>query len=209
MYLPDHFREDRPDRIEELIRQNPLATLVTIGSGGLIATHLPLLYEPLAGSAGVLHGHVSRANPRWQDFRADIEALAIFHGPHSQISTTWYPTKEQTGRVVPTWNYAVVHAYGPLEVYTDAARLRRHVAALTAIHEKNWTVDDAPPEFIDGLLRAIVGIDIRITRVEGKWKMSQNRPPEDRAGVVRALSAKGDPVSAAVARLVEERAPRE
>ena len=210
MYIPAAFREDRIERLSELMRNYPLATLVTMGSSGLIASHVPLLYESLPDSPGILRGHLSRANPQWQDFRSEVEALAIFAGPEAYISPSWYATKQQHGRVVPTWNYATVHAYGNLEVYTEPARLRKLLATLTTEHEKRyspWTMSDAPPEFIDGLLNAIVGIDIRLTRLEGKWKVSQNRPPEDRHGVIEGLTAKGDAKSKAMADLVRELSP--
>ncbi len=210
MYVPPLFREDRAGHLQDLMRSHPLAVLVTLNRNGLNASHVPLVHEPRPGSWGMLRGHLARANPQTRDLQPECEALAIFHGPQAYISPSWYATKRQTGRVVPTWNYAVVHAYGTIETYTDAARLRRHVAALTAVHEtrfSQWTVNDAPESYIDGLLRAIVGIDITITRLEGKWKMSQNRPAEDRAGVVEGLLSIGEPESAAIAQLVRDRAP--
>jgi transcriptional regulator len=183
-----------------------------LGGSGLIASHVPFMYEPLPDSPGILHGHLARANIQGQDFRPEVEALAIFHGPQAYISPSWYATKRQSGRVVPTWNYAVVHAYGNVEVYTDAVRLRKHLESLVAEHEKSfpspWSLHDAPAEFIDELLQGIVGIDMRITRLEGKWKVSQNRPAEDRNGVIEGLAGKGDPMSMAMADLVRKMAPQ-
>lgn len=208
MYIPAAFKEERPERMVELMRAHPLATLVTMGSEGLVASHLPMLYEAAQDGAGVLHGHLAKGNPQWKDLREGVEALAIFHGPEVYISPSWYVTKQETGRVVPTWNYATVHVYGTLEVYTDAERLRGHLAALTASqegrYEKPWAVDDAPAEYVDGMQRAVVGVTLRIRRMEGKWKMSQNRPVADREAVVAALTAQGDEASLAVAELVKE-----
>lgn len=211
MYIPTLFREDRPEHLAEAMRAHPLATLVTLGRGGLIASHIPLLYEPLPDSPGVLRGHLARANTQWSDLQPGVEALAIFHGPQTYISPYWYATTRETGRVVPTWNYVAVHAYGTLETYDDPVRLRKHLEALTAAHEAGftppWTIDEAPAQFIDALLNTIVGIEIRLSRLEGKWKVSQNRSAADREGVIQALSEKSDPESAAMAQLVRERSP--
>jgi transcriptional regulator len=208
VYIPTAFKEERPERLVELVRAHPLATLVTLGSEGLAASHLPMLYEPAAEGPGMLHGHLAKANPQWKDLREGVEALAIFHGPQVYISPSWYVTKQETGRVVPTWNYAVVHAYGTLEVYSDGERLRAHLAALTASQEgrfeRPWSIDDAPAEFVEGMQRAVVGVSLRIRRWEGKWKMSQNRPAADREAVVAALRAQGGEASVAVAELVKE-----
>ena len=211
MYLPPAFREDRTEQLQQLMREHPLATLVTLGRDGLVASHVPLVYEPVPDLPGRLHGHLARANPQWLGLPAEFEVLTIFHGPQTYISPSWYATKRSTGRVVPTWNYAAVHAYGTVETYTDAGRLRAHVASLTALHEENfsapWRLEDAPEPYIAGMLNAIVGIDITITRLEGKWKMSQNRPAEDRAGVVQGLVSKGGSERCAIAQLVRDYAP--
>ena len=211
MYLPPAFREDRTEQLQQLMREHPLATLVTLGPDGLVASHVPLVYEPVPDSPGRLHGHLARANPQWRDLQRESEVLAIFHGPQAYISPSWYATKRSTGRVVPTWNYAAVHAYGSVETYTDAGRLRKHVASLTALHEENfsppWRLEDAPEPYIAGMLNAIAGIDITITRLQGKWKMSQNRPAEDREGVVQGLLSKGGPERCAIAQLVRDYAP--
>jgi len=212
MYIPPLFREERSERLEALMRENPLATLVTVGEQGLIASHIPLVYEANPGSPGILHGHVARANPQWQEVRPDAEALAIFHGPQAYVSPNWYPSRQETGRVVPTWNYAVVHAYGRLETYSDAARLWRHLETLTRFKEAGfispWKMDEAPREFLAGLMQGIVGINIHITRIEGKFKVSQNRSAEDRAGAVQGLLNLGDAESAAIAHLANEYAPK-
>ena len=212
MYNPPMFREDRMDHLAALMRSHPLATLVTLGSEALIATHLPLIFEPIQNSLGILHGHVARANAQWHDLNPKVEALAIFKGPDVYISPSWYPSKRQTGRVVPTWNYAVVHAYGRVESYSEYGRLRRHLESLTALHEARftspWSLSDAPESFIESMAKTIVGVDIRITRLEGKVKVSQNRTAEDRSGVVQALLGRDDADSKAIAQLVCEHAPK-
>ncbi|HYP06522.1 MAG TPA: FMN-binding negative transcriptional regulator [Bryobacteraceae bacterium] len=186
MYNPAHFREERPELLREFIRAHPLATLITRGAGGLEANHVPVL---LVGDQ-ILRGHVARANPVWRD--ADSQALAVFTGPDHYISPSWYPSKQEHGRVVPTWNYSVVHAYGTVEFYTDVERLRAIVDDLTRTHEgqfpEPWSITDAPPDYIDGLLNAIVGFDLRVTRLEGKFKQSQNRPQADRESVRQHLT---------------------
>jgi transcriptional regulator len=191
MYLPEHFREDRPEILRQLMEQFPLAALVTLGSGGLVANHLPVLYDPEPAPWGTLRGHLSRANGQWRDLRPEVEALAIFQGPQAYISPNWYPTKRETGRVVPTWNYAVVHVYGKLTIYAEPERLRAFLDRLTTAHETNqsrpWMPADAPPEYVEGLLKAIVGVELAITRIEGKWKVGQNQPAENRLGAAEGL----------------------
>lgn len=190
MYLPNHFREDRQLVLHELMRAHNFAALVTTGPGGLTANHLPLLLDAGAGPHGTLRGHLARANP--QCAAGGGEALVIFQGPHHYISPSWYPSKEEHGRVVPTWNYAVVHAYGKLTTFDDPARLRGVVEQLTEVHEASvggtWKVADAPEGFIDGMLAGITGVEIVIDRLEGKWKMSQNRPESDREGVLSEMA---------------------
>ena len=186
MYNPPHFREERIEVLHDFIRAHPLAALVTAGPAGLEANHLPLILDV---DAGVLRGHVSRANTIWKESRP--EALAIFTGPDHYISPSWYPSKQEHGRVVPTWNYTAVHVRGTLNFFEDATRLRAIVEELTAIHEAEfpqpWKVADAPPEFVEGLLKAIVGFELQIASLEGKWKASQNRPEADRVSVAEAL----------------------
>lgn len=185
MYVPDHFREDRTDVLHQAVRDIAFATLVT---PGLDANHLPMLL-----GEGVLRGHVARANPVWKN--GDSEALAIFLGPHAYVSPNWYPSKAQTGKAVPTWNYLTVHARGTIRWISDADWLRTHVAALSDAHEATreapWKVGDAPASYIDSLLRAIVGFELAVTNLEGKWKLSQNRDAADRAGVKNGLRHDG------------------
>lgn len=193
MYIPKHFAEPRVDVLHQLIRARPFSTLVTLSSSGLNANHIPLQLSEQPGPFGTLRGHVARANPIWNDITKDVEALAIFHGPDVYVTPSWYATKAETGKVVPTWNYAVAHAYGTLRVIDDASWLRAHLEALTALNEaafaEPWHLDDAPPDFTEKLIGAIVGIEIVITRLSGKWKTSQNQPAENQAGVVRGLRA--------------------
>lgn len=216
MYTPPAFAETRPDVLYDFLEAHPLGTLVTSSSDGLFATHLPLLLDRTAGPLGTLQGHVARANPHHRYAAAcetaGTEALAIFTGPDAYITPSWYATKREHGKVVPTWNYVAVHVYGTLRVIDDVAFLRRHVTALSARHEGDrpqpWAVSDAPAEFIERLLPAIAGIELRITRLEGKWKASQNRSAEDVAGVVAGLSASGEPTDAAMAAIVRSRSGR-
>jgi len=215
MYLPAHFQETRTPVLHDLIRAYPLATLVTLDANGLVANHIPMELDATRGELGVLRGHVARGNPVWHAHRAEVEAMAVFHGPDDYITPSYYATKAETGKVVPTWNYATVHAYGPLRAIEDAAWLRQFLAELTDRHEAalpatraRWQVSDAPASFVDGLLAAIVGLEIPLTRLEGKWKVSQNRPAADRAGVAAGLAERDDPRTQAMAALVRERDPR-
>jgi transcriptional regulator len=177
MYVPDHFREDRPDVLAAAMREIGFATLVT---DGLNANHLPMLPD-----GGVLRGHVARANSVWK--AGDGAALAIFLGPHAYVSPSWYPSKAEAGKAVPTWNYITVHARGSIRWIQDADWLRAHVTALSATHEaprpEPWKVSDAPANYIDSLLRAIVGFELTIETLEGKYKLSQNRSEADQQGV--------------------------
>ncbi len=210
MYTPNAFRVDDRERLQELMRERPLATLVGHGPDGLEATHAPLLYAP-DGAHGVLRGHVARANPLWRILGDGLPALAIFHGPQAYVSPGMYPTKRDDPRVVPTWNYAVVHAHGMLRAVDDATWLHALVRALTEVHEASrpepWRVDDAPDDYLEKMVRAVVGIELVIERLEGKWKMSQNRGEVDRGGVAAGLRARGDAQGAEVAALVENPPP--
>lgn len=203
MYNPVHFREERLHVLQQLIRENSLAVMVTLGKEGLIANHLPLVLDPEPAPFGTLRGHLSKANAQWRDSLPEVPALAIFQGPSAYVTPSWYASTEETGKVVPTYNYIVVHAHGPLQTFTDPASLEANVRALTALHEaafaERWSVDDAPSDFVQGQLKGIVGIEIPITRIEGKWKVSQNRTPADRQGVIDGLRTKGDPESLAMA----------
>jgi transcriptional regulator len=208
MYNPRHFREERIPVIHELIRSHSLATLVTMSPAGLMASHVPMLIEAQPEPFGTLRCHLARANPQWRDFSPDVPALAIFSGPQHYISPLWYETTAETGKVVPTWNYAIVHAYGPLKVTEDAEWLREMVAKLTDVHEsvfpEPWKVEDAPADYIAGQLKGIVGIEMPIARLEGKWKVSQNRPAQDRQGVVAGLQGMAELVQAALQRDTEK-----
>jgi transcriptional regulator len=207
MYLPKHFAEPRIEVMHELMRAYPLATLVTFSSSGLDANHIPLQLVADATPFGTLQGHVARANPLWQDFDKNVEVLVIFQGPDAYISPSWYATKKETGKAVPTWNYAVAHAYGTLRIIDDASWLRAQIETLTTHNEAPlphpWAVTDAPGDYIEKMIAAVVGIEIEITRLNGKWKVSQNQPAENQAGVVEALRDDGN---TAMADLVEARA---
>ena len=193
MYTPDHFRVDDLPQMHALMRARPFAALVSTGAAGLYATHLPTVLKN-DGPHGVIECHLARANPHWKDLAEGNEALMIFQGPGGYITPNWYPSKALHGKVVPTWNYAVVHAYGRPEVMKDKDWLRRHVGELTAQQETSeaqpWALSDAPDSYIEVMLRGIVGFRFAITRLEGKWKMSQNREAEDRKGVVTGLNAR-------------------
>ncbi len=206
MYLPKHFEETRIELLHELIRSHPLGTLVTLASQGLDANHIPFEIDPQPAPFGTLRGHVARANPLWREPPRGVDALAIFQGPQAYVSPSWYPSKRETGKVVPTWNYAVVHAHGPLRIIDDRAWLRALVERLTRRHEAGrrepWEVTDAPPDFIEAQLAAIVGIEMPIARLAGKWKTSQNRLPRDRAGAAEGLAQDAGESAAAMADLV-------
>lgn len=196
MYVPSHFAETRVEVLHQLMRAHSLATLVTLSSEGLNANHIPMILKADPAPLGTLHCHVARANNLWCDFSSEVEALAIFQGPEAYITPSWYPAKQETGKVVPTWNYAVVHAYGTLRIIEDQVWLRDLVTHLTDMQEAKrtapWKVADAPQEYVDGLLKAIVGIEFNITQLQGKWKMSQNQSPANRASVIRGLRASED-----------------
>ena len=212
MYQPGHGRFADPDpaaSLGELASAVP-ATLVTLSGGRLTATILPLLFDPADGPLGTLRGHLARANPQWRDGSSGVEALAIFDGPDAYISPRLYAATRRSGRHVPTWNYTTVQASGALVVRDDLAWLMEIVRRLTDRHEARrptgWSVDDAPPDYIESELRAIVGIELRISRLEGKRKLSQNRAPADVDGVIAGLDA-GAPREQAVASEMR-RAPR-
>jgi len=207
MYNPRHFEETRVDVLHQLMRAEPFAMLVTMGAGVLDANHLPLELDAEPAPLGTLRGHVSRANDVWRTGDPAVEALVVFQGPQRYVTPEWYPTKAETGKVVPTWNYVVVHAYGTPRFVEDVGWLRAHVGRLTAIHEagreRPWQVSDAPDDYVAGQLKGIVGFELAITRLTGKWKVSQNRVEADRVGVTAGLRAAGDPTSAVMADLVE------
>jgi transcriptional regulator len=200
------FRQDEVEVLHQAMRQAGLATLVTLTANGLIASHVPLLLDPAPTPYGTLLGHLARPNPQAKGAMAGTEALVIFQGPDAYITPSFYETKRQTGKVVPTWNYVAIHAYGPVTFFNDAVRLLDIVTRLTDREEgkraEPWAVNDAPADFLEMMLKGIVGFEIPIARLEGKWKMSQNRPAEDRAGVVEGLAADGHDAVAAVVREV-------
>jgi transcriptional regulator len=193
MYVPNSFKEERITVLHDAIRGAGLATLVSLTDDGLIASHVPLLLDPEPSPYGTLLGHLARANPQVRTAQAD--ALAIFLGPDSYITPSWYVTKRKTGKVVPTWNYIAIHAYGSLEFIDDAVHTREHITHLTNRHEHGravpWAPTDAPEDFIANQVSRIIGFRLTIKRLEGKWKMSQNRPAEDRLGTAAGLEAEG------------------
>jgi transcriptional regulator len=210
MYLPQPFAESRVPVLHAAIRALGFGALVTLGEDGLAASHVPMLIDGEPGPFGVLTGHIARENPQWRVVKYDTEALAIFLGPHTYISPSWYATKQQTGRVVPTWNYIAVEAKGRLRFFDNRENLRHIVTRLTEKYEARraapWHVADAPGDYIDTMLKAIVGFELTITSLEGKWKMSQNQPPQNRAGIIAGLKAAGaDEIAAIVA---ERTAPK-
>jgi transcriptional regulator len=204
MYVPPHFAEADKTALHRAIRDARLATLVTLGGEGLEASHVPILLDEGAGPHGVIRGHLARANPQWRRAAAETPALAIFLGPDAYVTPSWYASKRETGRVVPTWNYLAVHAYGRIEFFEDAERLGAIVTALTRRHEakrqKPWSVSDAPADYVAAQLRGIIGFRLPIDRLEGKWKLSQNRSAADRQGVIEGLQGEGGALAAAVAR---------
>ena len=207
MYLPPHFRVDDLGAQHGLIRAHPLGLLVSSGASGIVANPIPFVLDAEASAKGTLRCHVARANPQWRELQGAAECLVVFQGPDAYITPSWYATKRETGKVVPTWNYATVHAWGRPVVMDDADWLRRQITALTDQQESPraapWQVDDAPAPFIDAQVRGIIGIEIEIARIEGKWKVSQNRPEADRAGVVTGLQEQNH--SQDMATLVAER----
>ncbi|HYB50756.1 MAG TPA: FMN-binding negative transcriptional regulator [Burkholderiaceae bacterium] len=212
MYIPSHFEERRPEVLHALVRAHPLATVITLTSRGIVANHVPLHLYADATQGDSLRGHVARANPLWNDLTEGSESLAVFQGPQSYISPSWYATKKEHGKVVPTWNYCAVHAYGTLRIHDDPQWVRAQVEALTAWQESSfaqpWALTDAPREHVDAMLRQIVGIELVVTRLVGKWKLSQNQPARNRAGVLEGLDERPDANAAQMAALMREREPR-
>jgi transcriptional regulator len=208
MYIPRANQEDRIAVLHKLMEDQPFASLITMGSSGLFATHIPMLLEQ-NGAKGQLRGHISRANPQWRNYTPSVEALAIFSGPQHYITPNWYLEKQESGKVVPTWNYVVVHAYGYLKIIEDGAWLVTHLASLTNIHEAAspvpWKIEDAPADYIASQVKGIVGLEMEVTRLEGKWKVSQNRSEQDRNGVAEGLAELNTTESLEMKALVEER----
>lgn len=204
MYTPAHFSETRTDVLHGIIREFPLASLISVTGGDVECSHVPLFLD---AEHNVLRGHVARANPHWQSLDGSA-ALAIFHGPDHYVTPSWYASKQKDGKVVPTWNYVVVHARGRMRVVEDADFLMRTVSEMTTQEEAAfadpWAVADAPVEFIEGMTRSIVGLELAITRLEGKRKLSQNRSELDRKGVRDGLDALGSERSAALRRAMQD-----
>jgi len=196
MYQPPHFREERLAVQHALIRSHSLGLLVTAGPGGLQANHIPFLVANEDSERGMLHAHLARANPQVQELAGVDECLVVFQGPQRYISPSLYPTKRETGKVVPTWNYITVHVWGRPQVIDNADWLRRQIGDLTRHKEESrdapWQVSDAPDAFVAAQIKGIIGAEIPIVRIEGKWKVSQNRPAIDQAGVIAGLRGGGD-----------------
>jgi transcriptional regulator len=195
MYIPAHFAETRPEVLHRILREHPLGMLVTHGSSGLDADHIPFDLDASAGTQGALIAHVARANTLWQRCPTGTPVMVVFRGEHAYISPNWYPSKHESHRQVPTWNYEVVHAHGILTVHDDGRFVRRVVAQLTRRHEaaepKPWRMGDSAPEYIDTMLRNIVGLEVTLTSLVGKVKLSQNRELRDRMGAADTLDARG------------------
>lgn len=200
MYIPAHFAEDRPEELHRIMRAHPLGLLCTAGPDGLDANHLPFHLDPATGPHGTLLAHVARANPLWQRVPSGSAVLVVFRGAEGYISPNWYPGKHATHRAVPTWNYEAVHAHGTLTVHDEEKHVRQVVARLTHTHEalaqppgphRPWRMGDAPPDYLQAMLQSIVGIEVRITRLEGKRKLGQNREAPDREGAQHALQLRG------------------
>jgi transcriptional regulator len=208
MYIPGANKEDRLSVLHKLMEDQPFASLITVGSSGLFASHIPMVLEQNGGK-GRLRGHISRANTQWRDYTPSVEALAIFSGSQHYITPSWYAEKQETGKVVPTWNYVVVHAYGYLKVIEDGQWLMAHLERLTNTHEADfpipWKVGDAPADYVASLAKGIVGLEMDIERLEGKWKLSQNRSEQDRIGVAKGLAELNTTESLAMKALVERR----
>ena len=207
MYIPRHFAETRVEVLHDLIRRHPLGTLVVPTADGLEASHVPFEISPEPAPFGTLRCHVARANPIWQQIDPNRPVLVVFQGEQGYVSPNWYGTKQENGKVVPTWNYAAVHAYGVAKPVQDAVWLRRMVEDLTNRHELGrvdpWQVSDAPADYVEKLLGAIVGVEITVTRLLGKWKFSQNRSTADREGVIAGLERDGTEAQAGVAAVVK------
>ena len=197
MFIPPAFAEDRIEVLHHLVRTHPFGTLVTHGVSGLNATQIPFFIVPGSGSFGTLRGHLSKGNPHWKEIETCSECLVIFQGPHGYVTPSWYPSKAATHEVVPTWNYATVHAWGRPVIAHDPETKHERVSGLTdhmeAPRANRWRVTDAPDTYIQKQLNGIVGLEIAVTRMEGKWKMSQNRNPDDRTGVLNGLVQADDP----------------
>lgn len=209
MYTPTQFQEKNIDVMHQLIDKNPLATLVTLSSQGINANHIPLQLISKSSGWGTLHGHIARSNPIWTDYEKNTDALAIFQGPNAYISPSWYPSKKENPKVVPTWNYVVVHAYGRIRIIDDASWLYSHLDQFSQQHEtifpEPWKISDAPAEFTSKLIENLLGIEINISRLIGKWKVSQNQSAQNRHGVVEGLRRLDSSAAKEMAAIVNSR----
>lgn len=206
MFIPPAFRENRIDVLHKMMRDIGGAVIVGRDSSGLVGTHVPIELDPQPAPLGTLRCHFARANPHSATVSGS-ELLLIFQGPQGYVTPSWYPSKHATGKAVPTWNYVAVHAYGTATTFEDIDRLRAHLSALTNYRESPyqipWKIDDAPESYIDGMCQAIIGIEIKLSRIDGKWKLSQNKSVYDRVGVINGLRSQGDEASNRMADLVE------
>lgn len=211
LYLPKHHEETRLEVMHALIRAHPLGTWVALGHGELLANHVPFFLDPSRGEFGTIVGHVARANPVWQVPPSSTPSLVSFQGPQAYITPSWYPSKHEHGKAVPTWNYAVVHVHGVASFIEERTWLFDHLNQLTNTHEAAqalpWKIDDAPADFTEKLVGAIIGVEIPVCRLEGKWKVNRNSPEHDRLGVVAGLIGRGDSQSKALASLVQQGIP--
>jgi len=208
MFKPPMFVEEREELIHNLIRSNSFGTLICMVDGELAADHLPLLFKPELGEKGVLHAHISKGNPLWTKHQGGQEVMVIFQGTHHYISPSWYASKAEHEKVVPTWNYAVVHVHGTIKIIEDHDWLLNHINEQTDKNEQHydtpWKVSDAPEKFINGQLKGIVGVEIEITRFDGKWKMSQNKNAADKKGVVKGLSDESNENAKKMSEMINE-----
>jgi len=206
MYVPSAFRENRIDALHEMMSHIGAAVVVGQGSDGLVGTHVPIELDQQPAPLGTIRCHFARANQH-TTFVPGRELLLIFQGPQGYVTPSWYPSKHKTGKAVPTWNYVAIHAYGIATTFENGERLLAHLSALTDRQERSyrvpWKVADAPKSYIDAMCHAIIGIEIKLTRVEGKWKLSQNKPDSDRIGVINGLRSLGDETSERMAELIE------
>ena len=209
MYRPAAFTEDSLVEQHALMRQFPLGLLITAGPAGILADSIPFIIDDKHGESGTLRAHLSRSNPQYKALAEATECLVVFQGPEAYITPTWYPTKKETHKVVPTWNYVAVHAWGRPRLIEDAAAIRAQIDGLTGLMEGHrsapWAVSEAPESFIESLMQGIFGVEIPIARIEGKWKASQNQPEKNRNGVVEGLEAEGN---VPMARVIRERGPQ-
>ncbi len=208
MFKPPMFVEKREELIHDLIHSNPFGTLISMVDVEIAADHLPLLFKPQLREKGALHAHISKGNPLWKKHKAGQEVMVIFQGTHHYISPSWYASKAEHGKVVPTWNYAVVHAHGTLKIIEDHDWLLNHINEQTDKNEQHyetpWKVSDAPEKYIDSQLKGIIGLEIEITRFDGKWKISQNKNRQDKEGVVKGLKAEDNENALAMSKMIED-----